>query len=37
MAELVQPDTDTTEVVDSASNALTMAFVGLQNWKPAQR
>ncbi|SHT07358.1 TetR family transcriptional regulator [Mycobacteroides abscessus subsp. abscessus] len=37
VAELVQPDTDTTEVVDSASNALTMAFVGLQNWKPAQR
>ncbi|SKX42826.1 Putative transcriptional regulator, TetR family [Mycobacteroides abscessus subsp. massiliense] len=33
VAELVQPDADTDDVVDSATSALTMAFVGLQNWR----
>ncbi len=33
VAELVQPDADTADVVDSATSALTMAFVGLQNWR----
>ncbi|MGH3724061.1 MAG: TetR family transcriptional regulator [Mycobacterium sp.] len=33
VAELVQPDADTDEVVGTATSALKMAFVGLQNWR----
>ncbi|MBA0048745.1 TetR family transcriptional regulator [Mycobacteroides sp. LB1] len=33
VAELVQPDADTDEVVSTATSSLRMAFVGLQNWK----
>ncbi len=33
VAELVQPDADTDDVVAGATSALTMAFVGLQNWR----
>ncbi|TEA03788.1 HTH-type transcriptional repressor FabR [Mycobacteroides salmoniphilum] len=33
VAELVQPDAETDDVVESATSALTMAFVGLQNWR----
>ncbi len=30
---LLAADADTDDVVDSATSALTMAFVGLQNWR----
>ncbi len=35
VAELVQPDADADRVVATATEALRMTFVGLDNWRPA--